>query len=190
MSRSKLKTRILKHNLLPYFCSICKISTWIEKKLSLHLDHIDGNSKNNDLSNLRFLCPNCHSQTDTYCGKNNSTKYSILNLKVTDEQVLAAINQSSNVAKALEILGLSGANNYYRVYRIADRHGILSHASPELKIQSKKQKLLESGINTLKWGWLNEAAVLLEMTPQASGRWIRRHMPEFILIKDKQLGTC
>ena len=32
---------------------------------------VDGDSKNNKLDNLRFLCPNCHAQTDTYCGKNN-----------------------------------------------------------------------------------------------------------------------
>lgn len=51
-------------------CSCCHISNWQGKPLSLHLDHIDGNSDNNYPSNLRLLCPNCHSQTETFSGRN------------------------------------------------------------------------------------------------------------------------
>jgi 5-methylcytosine-specific restriction endonuclease McrA len=53
-----------------YQCTICKIGDWMGKPISLHLDHIDGNSDNNLVSNGRILCPNCHSQTETFCGKN------------------------------------------------------------------------------------------------------------------------
>ena len=53
-------------------CLICNITdTWNNLPLKLHLDHIDGNNKNNIRSNLRLICPNCHSQTSTYCGRNN-----------------------------------------------------------------------------------------------------------------------
>lgn len=38
------------------------------------MHHIDGNYKNNNLSNLQLLCPNCHSQTDNYCGNANKNK--------------------------------------------------------------------------------------------------------------------
>lgn len=51
-------------------CTICQIEEWQSKPLSLHLDHIDGNSDNNFPSNLRLLCPNCHSQTETFSGRN------------------------------------------------------------------------------------------------------------------------
>lgn len=54
----------------PNHCAICQLTTWLGKPLSLQLDHIDGNKHNNDLSNLRLLCPNCHSQTDTFAGRN------------------------------------------------------------------------------------------------------------------------
>lgn len=51
-------------------CSECGAGTlWQEKLLVLHVDHIDGDASNNVRENLRFLCPNCHSQTSTYCRK-------------------------------------------------------------------------------------------------------------------------
>lgn len=53
-----------------YRCICCGVDEWNGKQLSLHVDHIDGNSDNNFPSNLRLLCPNCHSQTDTFSGRN------------------------------------------------------------------------------------------------------------------------
>jgi 5-methylcytosine-specific restriction endonuclease McrA len=53
-----------------YSCSECGISDWNGKELRLELDHIDGDSTNNLVENLRLLCPNCHSQTPTYKAKN------------------------------------------------------------------------------------------------------------------------
>ena len=62
---------IIKRNLLEYKCSCCGIGdTWNEKKLVLQLDHINGVNNDHRLENLRFVCPNCHSQTSTYKGKN------------------------------------------------------------------------------------------------------------------------
>jgi Zn finger protein HypA/HybF involved in hydrogenase expression len=70
----ELKKIILKNNLIEYKCVNCNnIGEWDNKFLSLHLDHINGNNKDDRLENLRFLCPNCHSQTTTYSGKNRHT---------------------------------------------------------------------------------------------------------------------
>lgn len=53
-----------------YKCESCGIAEWNDKKLSLHVDHINGDADNNKPTNLRLLCPNCHSQTETFCGRN------------------------------------------------------------------------------------------------------------------------
>jgi hypothetical protein len=64
----ELKWRLLELGWV-YRCAWCEISEWRGKPLVLHLDHINGVSNDNRFVNLRFLCPNCHSQTDTYCNK-------------------------------------------------------------------------------------------------------------------------
>lgn len=57
-------------------CSECgQPNTWNNKPLTLQLDHIDGNSDNNQLSNLRLLCPNCHTQTVTHGSKGHGSRY-------------------------------------------------------------------------------------------------------------------
>lgn len=67
-SRSCIKNRILQENLLEYKCSLCNQSDiWLGKKISLILDHINGNRNDNNLENLRFVCPNCNATLDTHC---------------------------------------------------------------------------------------------------------------------------
>lgn len=79
-NRNNLRRYIIKNNILPYKCAMCGITEWNGKTLSLELDHINGINNDNRLENLRFLCPNCHSQTTTYGSRNqqlNESKYEI-----------------------------------------------------------------------------------------------------------------
>lgn len=107
-SRNILRKRIIQENLLEYKCSICGIKEWNGKTISLELDHINGINNDNRLENLRFLCPNCHSQTTTYGAKNKQlveSKY-----ELTEELTNLIINEyleNKNKNKVAKRLGIS-----------------------------------------------------------------------------------
>ncbi len=67
---NNLKWRLFEEGIKSNKCEECKVSDWNGKELICELDHINGNPKDHRLENLRILCPNCHSQTDTFCGRN------------------------------------------------------------------------------------------------------------------------
>lgn len=67
-SRGTVRNRVLRESLLPYNCQICGMGPkWRGRDLKLTLDHINGESTDHRIENLRFLCPNCDSQQPTYC---------------------------------------------------------------------------------------------------------------------------
>jgi transposase-like protein len=69
-SRSNLKRRLLREGLKAPRCEACGITDWRGKPLSLALHHINGDGHDNRLENLQLLCPNCHSQTENFAGRN------------------------------------------------------------------------------------------------------------------------
>ena len=70
-ARHHIKRRVIEKSLIKYACSECNLEgNWNNKPLSLQLDHINGVNNDHRISNLRFLCPNCHTQQDTYAAKN------------------------------------------------------------------------------------------------------------------------
>ena len=68
---SKLKRRLLKEGVFLPQCAVCGLREWRGSPIPLDMDHIDGDHLNNELSNLRLLCPNCHAQTPTYKARNS-----------------------------------------------------------------------------------------------------------------------
>lgn len=70
LASSKLKNRLFENGTFERVCSCCELREWNDKPIPLELDHINGNPRDNQLHNLRVLCPNCHAQTDMYRGRN------------------------------------------------------------------------------------------------------------------------
>jgi len=62
--KSQIKKRLIEQ--IGYQCTCCKLKEWLGKPITLELEHIDGDNRNNTLNNLTLLCPNCHSQTPTW----------------------------------------------------------------------------------------------------------------------------
>lgn len=98
-------------------CNKCGISEWQGVKITLELDHIDGNTQNNARLNLEGLCPNCHSITDTWRGRNKPSRNGVS--EVTDSYLLQCLREASNIRQGLLRAGLAAkGNNYARAKKL------------------------------------------------------------------------
>lgn len=116
-----LRKYVHHYKLLEYKCSDpkCGITEWHGQDITLELDHISGTRSDNRITNLRWLCPNCHSMTPTFRGynKGNSGKK-----KITDQELLTALAECSNIRQALQKVGLAAkGGNYERATRLANK---------------------------------------------------------------------
>lgn len=189
-----IRNNILKNNIFKYECIKCKLINWEGERLSLEINHIDGDKLNNSKENLELLCPNCHSLTSNYRskkGKNNKEFYS-------DEKIIKEIEKGGSVNQILKNLELSNSGgNYKRIYEICRKNKILipqklTHKPKYYKekkleiidnkinkIQEKINIIFNSKINFDKRGWNIEVSKLLNITPQAVKQWMIREMPDF-----------
>ena len=170
-SRRIVRKYILQNKLLPYKCSICGITKWNGKTLSLELDHINGINNDNRLTNLRFLCPNCHSQTTTYGARNKQCAESkfdlsqeLKNLIINEYIKLKSIDSVSKkynlklkaIKQVLSEAGLTKPNQKYVIqydsnHKEIKRFGSIAECCKWLISNNVvKTKLLKTCKNTLK----------------------------------------
>lgn len=186
-NRNRLRSFILKYKLLPYKCEICGVTEWNGKTLSLELDHINGINNDNRIENLRFLCPNCHSQTTTYGSRNqqrNRSRYEIT--EDLRQLVESTYEKQKSVKRTSAVLGIrrsvvtqivneSGQKHSNQRYVIRydidgnelKRYGSLSEAARDLisnnEILTKSVKTATRAIslNNNKI-WLNSRWIVLD----------------------------
>lgn len=87
-----------------FCCNRCKLNEWLGEKLSLELDHKDGERSNNARENLECLCPNCHSLTPTWRGKHRKKK-----LNLTDKEIYDIYIREGNLHCTIKALKLRNA---------------------------------------------------------------------------------
>lgn len=186
-NRTVLRRYVINNNLIPYKCAICGCVEWQGKTLSLELDHINGINNDNRLENLRFLCPNCHSQTSTYGSRNqqlNDSKYDIPDdvrhlietkyKEVKNIKVLSSLLgiRRSVVTKVVNESGQKRSNQKYVIRYDADwnevkRYGSLVEAAKDLiEHEEVKTKRVKTCTRTIIYNkdnfWLNSHWKILD----------------------------
>lgn len=186
-ARSVLRRYVIKNNLIPYRCAICGCVEWQGRTLSLELDHINGINNDNRIENLRFLCPNCHSQTTTYGSRNqqrNDSEYEITddlrNLVEAEYQKRRNIKQVSSalgvrrhvVNRIVSESGLKKSNQKYVIrydenWNEIARYGSLIETAKQLILNNEvKTKRIKTCTRTIMYNkdnfWLNSHWKILD----------------------------
>lgn len=166
--RKDIKSNIIKNKLIDYSCRDCKlIDMYNGKPLTLHLEHINGINNDNRLENLCFLCPNCHSQTETYCGKNRKyirkTRIVNCNTSICDEYDI----QLQDIKKEIE------ADASIRDERLAEirrpSEELLRKMIEELPLTKIAMKYGVSSNAVKKW------AKKFKIETKGCGYWQKKH---------------
>lgn len=113
--RGELKKRLIETGLLPNRCAKCERGAeWMGEPLILILDHINGINNDSRLENLRLLCPNCNSQTTTFCRGAAKKKTAVKAKDLVD-----ALKATASIKEALGLVGMDPTgNNYARITRL------------------------------------------------------------------------
>lgn len=125
-------------------CEKCGRTEWEGQKIPLCIHHIDGNHINNQIENLQVLCPNCHAQTDNYCGRNKNKRPPI-----TDEQFVEALRQTTSIRQALQKLGINYAAKYYyeKAHKLIAENNIIQKPKKEKQQKTELQKKIKIEAN-------------------------------------------
>ena len=100
-------------------CEQCGNEEWLGQPIKLEIHHINGDRSDNSLENLKLLCPNCHSCTETFCYKTKKTY-------ITDEDFVQALKENKNISSALKQLGLTPAGgNYERARELITKYSLI-----------------------------------------------------------------
>lgn len=102
-------------------CEQCGETKWLDVPIPLEVHHVDGDPLNNEMDNLKLLCPNCHACTDNYRGKNINK----VTRKISDDEFAKYLQDNVNIRQALKAMGLSAkGGNYQRARDIIFKYNI------------------------------------------------------------------
>ena len=153
-----------------HLCEWCGVAEWNGAPVVLELDHIDGVRNNNTRENLRLLCPNCHSCTPTWRGRNAKNKQT-----VSDETLLVALAETGNVKRALELVGLAPkGTNYRKMKNLVIGSGDLDAIKllPPLVDFAPFDK---ESLQALLWEMpLTHIGALFDMSDNGVARWVKK----------------
>lgn len=124
ISQHGLRGYVQRYNIIEYKCSQCGCDgNWQGGQLKLELHHLDGDNHNNEVNNLTYLCPNCHSITENFRGKNKIENYN--EEIISEQEFIEALKKSPNIRQALISLNLAPkGGNYTRAKNLMKKYNI------------------------------------------------------------------
>ncbi len=102
-SRWTIKRRLLEAGILVNQCEECGISEWRGNPLVIQIDHRNGVNDDHRVENLRMLCPNCHSQTETYGARNRKLKRSLISFLIIEKTNPGSVNGRRGASEVLNV---------------------------------------------------------------------------------------
>jgi Zn finger protein HypA/HybF involved in hydrogenase expression len=175
VSRSHIKELIIKNKLLEYKCKKCGTNQWMDSPLTLHLDHINGISNDHRLDNLRFLCPNCHSQTETYCARTQN--------RYSDEQILEASVGAKSIREVMVKVGMSTGTNYTRVKKLLPNLYREDIYQKKLSVVPKEKVRSTHSIKNKSSEWKTRIGLSLRRVPRPSKEELEKMINEKSIVK-------
>lgn len=156
-------------------CERCGNDSWLGEVITLELDHVDGDRQNNVRDNLQLLCPNCHSYTPTWRGRNAKPSN-----RVTDEVLRSALAANPTIRRALLSVGMTpkGAN-YKRAELVLDKmyaHQELNDAPIEVQgNESDLSPFSKDELSVLLWQYpTTHIATMYSMSDNGVARWAKK----------------
>jgi len=180
----KLKYKLIEEGIKERKCERCGLSEWMGEAIPLQLHHEDGNRANNNFSNLKLLCMNCHGQTENFGSKNKNRKINehlisplIKEIKEIKNKKEQKLNRPKR--KYTKLSDEQRKLKYQRKYGSeTDYHNAIKNTW-EQEQQKYISLVLNSGIDFSKFGWVNKVAPIINQKIGKVNKWMKRIMPDF-----------
>lgn len=194
-NRKHIKNLIEKNKLIPYVCSGCSNNgIWNGKPIKLQLEHKNGISNDHRLENLEYLCPNCHSQTMTYSGKNIHSKVFVERLNDLKKYSLISLENIQELSKKWNI-NIYSTRSWITKYKeklnlekiIIDEKLLLNNSIKVTKERKtikliyiqKKNRLKDIELNKNEKNIIQLLSIKWKISRYAVKAWIKRNINDF-----------
>lgn len=202
-NRKHIKNLIEINKLIPYLCAGCSNNgIWNGKPIKLQLEHKNGISNDHRLENLEYLCPNCHSQTSTYSGKNIHSKIFIKRLNDLKEHSIISLNNIQELSKKWNIkvysirnwitkhkekLNLEKINIDKKVFLSDNIKKSKERKTVKLIYIEKKNRLNDINLHKNNKNIINLLSVKWNISCHAVKSWIKRNINEINKINSQKI---